>query len=457
LTPNRQLNCGNLSTSETALNASVVDFVAPHTAIQKQLADLWRDILGVEIGIHHNFFELGGDSIKATIFFNRLQEKFGGIFYIVALFEAPTIAEFEAYLHRHYSELVAKMSGQQASQTIAALNNRITTTKVTQLRQLLLTLPPRQETPTTKNPKAIFILSAARSGSTLFRIILAGHPQLFAPPQLCLLQFNTLAERKTVLAGEYGFWREGTIQAIKQIQGCSTEEAEALMQQLEEQQLTTQEFYRWLQQQLGDKILADKTTTYAFNLETLQRAETDFDNPIYIHLLRHPYGAIRSFEEAKLDLTLHPFMPKLKESDRPAFTRRELAELLWLISNQTILEFLKDVPENRQYRLRFEDLVTHPETTLKNLCQFLGLDFHPDMLQPYGDSKQRMTEGLHSASRMLGDLKFYQHRSISGEVANTWRNHYTVDFLGDVTWQVAESLGYTQRVETVSDREEGEI
>jgi hypothetical protein len=257
LTPNRQLNCGNLSTSETALNASIVDFVAPHTAIQKQLADLWRDILGVEIGIHHNFFELGGDSIKATIFFNRLQEKFGGIFYIVALFEAPTIAEFEAYLHRHYPELVAKMSGQQASQTMAAPSDsvallpsadRISATQVGQLRQLILTLQPRQETPATKNPKAIFILSAARSGSTLFRIILAGHPQLFAPPQLCLLQFNTLAERKEVLAGEYNFWREGTIQSIKQIQGCSTEEAEALMQQLEEKQLTTKEFYHWLQQ-----------------------------------------------------------------------------------------------------------------------------------------------------------------------------------------------------------------
>lgn len=466
LTPNRKLDCGASSTSELSLMLSAVNFVAPHTTIQKQLADLWSDIFGVEVGIHHNFFELGGDSIKATIFFNRLQEKFGGIFYIVALFEAPTIAEFEAYLHRHYPELVARMSGQQACTTTAASSDReallfsgdrISTTQVAQLHQLILTLPPRQETPTTKNPKAIFILSAARSGSTLFRIILAGHPQLFAPPQLCLLQFNTLAERKAVLDGKYGFWREGTIQAIKQIQGCNTEQAQHLMHQMEEQQLTTQEFYHWLQQQLENKLLVDKTTTYAFNQETLQRAETDFDDPIYIHLVRHPYGAIRSFEEAKLDLTLHPFIPKLKDSNVPPFTRRELAELLWLISNQNIVDFLKDVPEERQYRLRFEDLVTHPETTLKNLCQFIDLDFHPDMLQPYGDRKQRMTEGLHSASRMLGDLKFYEHKGITAEVADKWRNYYTIDFLGDVTWQVAESLGYTERVVTVSDREEGEI
>ena len=39
-------------------------FVAPVTETEKVMADLWRELLGVEsIGIHDNFFELGGDSI----------------------------------------------------------------------------------------------------------------------------------------------------------------------------------------------------------------------------------------------------------------------------------------------------------------------------------------------------------------------------------------------------------
>ncbi|MDY7012777.1 MAG: sulfotransferase [Cyanobacteriota bacterium] len=431
--------------------------MAPQTPIQTQLVELWQDILGVNVGIYDNFFELGGDSIKAALFFNRLQEKFGGIFYIVALFEAPTVAEFEMYLHQYYPELVARVLGQTASQNTVASRDRLTSNHIAQLQQLVGARSPQPQPSTSpKNPPICFILSAARSGSTLLRIILAGHPQVFAPPQLCLLQFNTLAERKAVLTGEYRFWREGAIQALKQAEGCPTEEAQKLMQQLEDRQLTTQKFYRELQQRLTDRLLVDKTTTYPFNLTTLQRAETDFDDPLYIHLLRHPYGAIHSFEEAKLELTLAPFIPKLKDRETFPFTRRELAELLWLISNQNILKFLRSVPQNRQYRLQFETLVTQPETTVKNLCQFLELDFHPEMLQPYADRQQKMTEGLNSASGMLGDLKFYQHKDINAKVADRWQDRYTFDFLSEATWEVARSLGYDEAIES-GDREEGEL
>ena len=39
-------------------------FVAPTTETEQLIADLWRELLGIEsVGIHDNFFELGGDSI----------------------------------------------------------------------------------------------------------------------------------------------------------------------------------------------------------------------------------------------------------------------------------------------------------------------------------------------------------------------------------------------------------
>lgn len=137
------------------------------------------------------------------------------------------------------------------------------------------------------------------------------------------------------------------------------------------------------------------------------------------------------------------------------FSTRELAELIWLISHQNILEFFKYVPKHRQYCVRFEDLVKQPKTTVEGICQFLGLDFHPEMLQPYKEKNQRMTDGLHSVSRMIGDVKFHQYKGIEAEVADRWKQHYKIDFLSDVTWQVAELLGYKQNIATVSDREEG--
>lgn len=37
------------------------------------------------------------------------------------------------------------------------------------------------------------------------RVILGGHPQLFAPPELELLPFNTLQERKAAFSGRYSY------------------------------------------------------------------------------------------------------------------------------------------------------------------------------------------------------------------------------------------------------------
>src|SRR6185295_413898 len=53
-------------------------YEAPRNPIERLLARLWQEVLGIEnIGIHDSFFELGGESIKAARFLNRLQEEFG--------------------------------------------------------------------------------------------------------------------------------------------------------------------------------------------------------------------------------------------------------------------------------------------------------------------------------------------------------------------------------------------
>ena len=155
-----------------------------------------------------------------------------------------------------------------------------------------------------KNKPAIFILSPPRSGSTLLRVVLGGHPQLFAPPELYLLSFNTLEERKATFFERNQFMGEGLIRALMEIKGYSVQEAQSLMEELEDKKLTTKQFYELMQQWLPGKTLVDKTPPYAFNPEVLKRAEIYFENPLYVHLLRHPYGTIRSLEEAKLDLLL---------------------------------------------------------------------------------------------------------------------------------------------------------
>ncbi|MHC5747805.1 MAG: amino acid adenylation domain-containing protein, partial [Nostoc sp.] len=66
-------------------------FVAPRTKEEKTLAEIWAEVLGLEqVGIHDNFFALGGDSIRSIQVQSRAREK-GLNFSIQQLFRHQTI------------------------------------------------------------------------------------------------------------------------------------------------------------------------------------------------------------------------------------------------------------------------------------------------------------------------------------------------------------------------------
>jgi acyl transferase domain-containing protein/thioesterase domain-containing protein len=69
-------------------------FVAPRTTLERELADMWRELLGVEhIGVRDDFFELGGQSLVAVRFFSRIRKKYGIDLPISTLLEAPSIEQ----------------------------------------------------------------------------------------------------------------------------------------------------------------------------------------------------------------------------------------------------------------------------------------------------------------------------------------------------------------------------
>ncbi|MBW4677593.1 MAG: amino acid adenylation domain-containing protein, partial [Desmonostoc geniculatum HA4340-LM1] len=64
LTPNGKVDRKALPVPEGERPELEQAFIAPQTTIEKQLAAIWTQVLGIEkIGINDNFFELGGDSI----------------------------------------------------------------------------------------------------------------------------------------------------------------------------------------------------------------------------------------------------------------------------------------------------------------------------------------------------------------------------------------------------------
>ena len=332
----------------------------------------------------------------------------------------------------------AKLPDFQAPQTTAS-SPKLRPEDLTEFRALMPSLEKwggQASVPTKPNPCMAFLLSSPRSGSTLLRVILAGNQRLFAPPELHLLYYGTMEQRRQALANE---WNEhllaGTVHAIMHLRSWSVEEATAFLRSCENREMPTHEFYGILQSLLGDRLMVDKTPTYAMNVETLRRAEEHFEAPLFVHLVRHPCAVIRSFEDCKLD-QLTPFMRESR------FTRRQLAELTWIITNENIVNFLDTVPRGRWLRIRYEDFLREPQVLLPRICDFLEVPFVSTMLDPYNDPDLRMTGGLRSVSEFSGDLKFHLHSRIDPEVANRWRKYDSESSLSEMSRSLASKFGY---------------
>jgi acyl transferase domain-containing protein len=68
-------------------------FAAPSTDLERRLAAIWTELLGVErIGVHDNFFELGGDSLLATRALARISQSLSIRLTLRSFFGAPTIS-----------------------------------------------------------------------------------------------------------------------------------------------------------------------------------------------------------------------------------------------------------------------------------------------------------------------------------------------------------------------------
>jgi acyl carrier protein len=65
----------------------------PRTELEKKIAAIWHEVLGVEqVGIHDNFFDVGGHSLLLIRVHSRLRETLHLDYAIIDLFQFPTIS-----------------------------------------------------------------------------------------------------------------------------------------------------------------------------------------------------------------------------------------------------------------------------------------------------------------------------------------------------------------------------
>jgi acyl carrier protein len=389
--------------------------------MQAYLLGLIAEALGVpleSLDPERNLLELGLDSLTATEVLGRVSLDLDLVVYPREAFDHPTPARLAAHLVRALQVPITP-HGNGHGRGAAAPGIDFFRLRLRQHRA--------DDAHGQPNPAAVFLLSAPRSGSTLLRVMLAGHPDLFVPPELHLLLFDTMAQRRDELAGtglDAGF-----VRALMELQGIGEAESRRQATLFERGALPVKQAFHLLQQAAAPRLLVDKSPTYAGSLETLQRAERLFDQPKYVYLMRHPYAVIESLVRTRLE-QLAAGAP-----DQPF----QNAEAMWTLANHNIRTFLKQVPEERRHVLDYEALVREPETTLRALCGFLELPYHPAVLTPYEGA--RMAD--EAVSGVTGDPHFLRRGAIDPGLAEVWRDITLPGPLGSCTRRLARELGYT--------------
>lgn len=99
LTPNGKVDRKRLPARTDERPDLRIEFTAAATDTQKFLVALWQELLGIKtIGIHDNFFDLGGHSLLVVEMHSRLQETLQRTFPVIELFRYTTIADLGGFL-----------------------------------------------------------------------------------------------------------------------------------------------------------------------------------------------------------------------------------------------------------------------------------------------------------------------------------------------------------------------
>jgi hypothetical protein len=208
----------------------------------------------------------------------------------------------------------------------------------------------------------VFILSAARSGSTLTRVILGSHSRLYAPPELPLKQLGVRAETH---------WIRTSLDAL----GLTCEELDHML------------WDRVLSDALersGKPTIVVKTPS---NVLIWQDLAACWPDARFIVLLRHPAASVAS---------LHALWgPDWHPGESGTFDE----------SVDKGLRYMAKVEEARRslpaLTVRYEDLTADPETVIRGMCDFLDVPFEPAMLD-YGKFRHPgLTTGLGDCSENI--------------------------------------------------------
>jgi hypothetical protein len=226
----------------------------------------------------------------------------------------------------------------------------------------------------TPRPPAPFIVGVGRSGTTLLRLMLDAHPDLAIPPE-------TVFVPELIAAADRGADPDGLLEFLHstrrwpdlQIPDEDMLERFRSLPQLGGGDAARAMFSLYAERR-GKHRWGDKTPKYSLHMPELEAALPEVR---FIHLLRD--GRDVALSRARMVTGRgDPPPPATRVARR---WKRRIAEAREL--SREISHYLE---------VRYEDLVTDTEPTLRRVCEFIELDWDAGMLEYHAHAGERLEE-----------------------------------------------------------------
>ncbi len=215
-----------------------------------------------------------------------------------------------------------------------------------------------------------FVVGMNRSGTTLLRMMLDAHPQLTIPPETHFVPDLIRAVRKgdgtpeAALAAMKGHreWEDfdfSDAEALTWLRAAPGDAGESV-----------RGFYRAYAARQGKPRWGEKTPRYVTKMRQIQRS---LPEARFVHVIRDG----RDVALSVLDRTV-------RDIDAPHVAKRWMGK---------IEKAREDAPKLRHYgEVRYEDLITDTEPTLRRVCELIDLEFDSVMLAYHERSSDRLSE-----------------------------------------------------------------
>jgi len=250
-----------------------------------------------------------------------------------------------------------------------------------------------------------FIIGSGRSGNTLLRSILSGSPNISIPPESYRLPFSI----KKFHIYNNRDWPEIVAAVLEEFKSCkefytwdiNLETVQSRLENIDESKRTLSNIFDELYCTYSEKHnpesqkWGDKTPMNTLYLDWIKSA---FPQSKFVHIIRDGRDVVSSY---------------LKMERYPTISE---AAKRWS-SSVSLAQIFGSKIGNNYMEIRYEDLVEDPEKEINEVCSFLDIHYHSEMLEQTSQVDK------------LGDTDKPHHsnlsKPISTESIGKWKDHFS--------------------------------